>query len=65
MSFAFFLVFVIYVYDLRDISDTAPRQAATPQQPANLPPVLPPPDPLRAVEAPPPSELLAAPSTGR
>ncbi|MEA3022441.1 MAG: hypothetical protein QOK01_1293 [Alphaproteobacteria bacterium] len=63
MSFAFFLVFVIYVYDLRDISDTAPRQAAT-QQPANLVPVLPPPDQLRAVEAP-PSELLAAPSTGR
>jgi len=63
MSFAFFLVFVIYVYDLRDISDTAPRQAATPQQPANLLPVLPPPDQLRAVEAP-PSELLA-PSTGR
>ena len=63
MSFAFFLVFVIYVYDLRDISDTAPRQAATPQQPANLLPVMPPPDQLRAVEAP-PSELLA-PSTGR
>ncbi len=63
MSFAFFLVFVIYVYDLRDIADTAPRQAAT-QQPANLLPVLPPPDQLRAVEAP-PSELLAAPSTGR
>jgi hypothetical protein len=64
MSFAFFLVFVIYVYDLRDISDTAPRQAATPQQPANLLPVMPPPDQLRAVEGP-PSELLAAPAGGK
>jgi hypothetical protein len=65
MSFAFFLVFVIYVYDLRDISDTASRQAATPQQPANLLPVPPPPAELRAVEAPPPSDLLAAPSGGK
>jgi hypothetical protein len=65
MSFAFFLVFVIYVYDLRDISDTASRQTATPQHPANLLPVPPPPAELRAVEAPPPSDLLGAPPGGK
>jgi hypothetical protein len=60
MSFAFFLVFVVYVYDLRDISpDTAPRPASTPQQTANNPSPAPPsPGDLRAVEQA-PSELSA------
>jgi hypothetical protein len=46
MSFAFFLVFIVYVYDMREISsDGTSRPAAPAQQqptPTRLMPVLPP-----------------------
>jgi hypothetical protein len=56
MSFAFFLVFVMYVYDMREIaSDAGAARAASPAQqlPSKLLPVLPPPDHPRAADAPP------------
>src|SRR5205807_6747745 len=63
MSFAFFLVFIMYVYDMREISSdgashsTSPAQLQTP-----LMPVLPPPDqPLRPAEAP---SSAAGPTSG-
>jgi hypothetical protein len=62
MSFAFFLVYIVYVYDMREISsDDASRPAApAQQQPTRLMPVLPPPEqPLRAPDAP---SSAAAPS---
>jgi len=47
LSFAFFLVFVIYVYELRDISGTTPAaQTSTPPPPAPAP--LPSPAPVLA-----------------
>jgi hypothetical protein len=63
MSFAFFLVFIIYVYDMREIaSDGASRPAApAQQQPTRLMPDLPPTDqPRRAPDAP---SSAAAPSS--
>ena len=62
MSFAFFLVFIVYVYDVREISDGTSRGAGpAQQQPTRLMPVLPPADqPLRAPDAP---SSAAAPSS--
>jgi hypothetical protein len=48
MSFAFFLVFVIYVYELHDVADTAARPTVI--QPTNVPPAPAPADRLHAVE---------------
>jgi hypothetical protein len=61
MSFAFFMVFIVYVYDMREISSDGAARPAAPAQPPRLLPVLPPPDqPLRAPEAP---SSAAAPSS--
>jgi len=56
MSFAFFLVFIVYVYDLRDISSEANSrpvaQSSSPARPpANLLPVLTPAEQKRAAGA--------------
>jgi hypothetical protein len=62
MSFAFFMVFIVYVYDMREMSsDGAPHAAGPASQPTRLMPVLPPADPpLRVPEAP---SSAAAPSS--
>jgi hypothetical protein len=63
MSFAFFLVFIVYVYDMQEISsERGPLRSARPAQqlPTNLIPVLPPADPPRAPPA--PSSATASPT---
>lgn len=62
MSFAFFLVFIVYVYNLQDISSGTNPRAATQsvipaQPPPHLLPVLTPTDQPQAVEPAPPGKL--------